>query len=46
MDRTRAKNKKAQEKQARRDARNERRKSHQTEEGKPDSSQKTEKEPE
>jgi len=42
-DRTRAKNRKAQEKQARRD---ERRKSHQAEEEKPDASEKTGKEPE
>jgi hypothetical protein len=44
-DRTRTKNKKAQEKLARRHERSEERKSHQIEEAEPDSNKKTEKEP-
>lgn len=46
MDRTRAKSKKAQEKQARRQERSERRKPHQPDEGEPDANTTMQKEPE
>jgi len=46
MDRTRAKNKKAQAKQVDRHERSERRKSHQLNEGEPDSNEEAQKEPE